>query len=87
MNDMRIYNHALSAAEVKEIAKGLVLHYPLNNNGIGTWNLVSYKINDWGKESGITIAQSANGYYHMVYSGSNTTRYGVYVNINVDANT
>jgi len=33
MNDIRLYNHALSAKEVAEIAKGLVLHYPLNENG------------------------------------------------------
>lgn len=30
LNDFRIYNHALSVKEVKEIAKGLILHYPLN---------------------------------------------------------
>lgn len=41
MNDVRIYNHALSAAEVAEIAKGLVLHYKLNNNGYsGNSNLL-----------------------------------------------
>lgn len=30
MNDFRIYDNALSEREVHEIAKGLVIHYPLN---------------------------------------------------------
>lgn len=41
-SDVRIYTHALSPKEVKEIAKGLVLHYPLNDAYVeGTSNLFS----------------------------------------------
>lgn len=32
MNDIRYYNHALSVKEVEEIAKGLVLHYKLDQS-------------------------------------------------------
>lgn len=51
LNDLRIYNHCLTASEVKEISKGLVLHYTLgsesvlpaitnycSNSGAGGWN-------------------------------------------------
>ena len=40
LNDFRIYDHCLSPMEVKELAKGLVLHYPLNRQGWGQENLV-----------------------------------------------
>ena len=39
LNDIRLYNHALSEKEIKEISKGLVLHYKLSN--FGNENLIS----------------------------------------------
>lgn len=41
LNDVRIYNHALSPKEVEEVAKGLVLYYKLDNNGMGGDNLAA----------------------------------------------
>ena len=38
INDFRLYDHVLSLKEIKEISKGLVLHYPLDNNGLGDIN-------------------------------------------------
>lgn len=39
LNDFRLYDHALSAKEVSEIAKGLFMHYKLDNHGFGQPNL------------------------------------------------
>lgn len=40
LNDVRIYNHCLSQQQIKEISKGLILHYPLNRRGWGQDNLI-----------------------------------------------
>jgi hypothetical protein len=50
MNDFRLYDHTLSAAEAAEIAKGLILHYKLDNNGLGNenyWANGKPQINTW----------------------------------------
>lgn len=40
INDFRIYDHALSLKQVQQISKGLVLHYKLDNDGMGGQNLL-----------------------------------------------
>ena len=68
LNDFRIYDHCLSPMEVKELAKGLVLHYPLNRQGWGQENLAV----------GTNIASSTNG---KVYNLSSTIPSGTKVTI------
>lgn len=60
ISDFRLYDNALSPQEVKRLAQGLVLHYPLS--GIGGENLLSNAKNNWGKYS------CSSG----VYGGSNS---------------
>ena len=40
INDVRIYDHCLSAAEVREISQGLILHYKLDGGLFGNSNLL-----------------------------------------------
>ena len=62
INDFRIYDHALSVKEVKEIYKSLILHYPLDSEIKPTQNLIedpnfkkiNKELNLFNLSSGIT---------------------------------
>lgn len=80
LNDVRIYDHCLSPMEVKELSKGLVLHYPLNRGGWGQENLLlnSNDLTLWPIESNGKIELQEDGYFKVSSKASNTTRYGIY---------
>jgi hypothetical protein len=97
LNDVRIYDHALSVAEVKELAKGLVCHYKLDT--IGLENLLAYsKVNDtnktllknninsnWNNRSIVTI-DGYQGYHYPSATGPTGWSSGWWYK-NLEANT
>ena len=75
LNDFRIYDHCLSAKEVSEIAKGLVLHYPLSSQyETGMQNKYSGEVAAGKCTSGsftVTKLADERGYnYKLTYTGN-----------------
>ena len=85
MNDFRAYDHCLSAAEVREISQGLVLHYKLDSfgGGYGNPNLCknSRTFGTGWSGSGAVTQNAFNGFavkYKDNTNGSNSTDTVVY---------
>lgn len=71
LNDFRIYDECLSKEEIREISKGLVLHYPLDNPyNTSLTNLLSDEISE--------------GYFPSIQSGTTRTKIDGYYNYKIN---
>ena len=76
MNDLRIYDNCLSTEQIKEISKGLILHYPLNS-GYGNENLMRMGGLDKNGATSMTYDSSTDTYTIVSPAGTNSWGYGV----------
>lgn len=60
LNDFRLYDHCLSALEVKEISQALILHYKLDNSSILNYSEIGNLIPNY-KEMGLGAANVTTG--------------------------
>lgn len=79
IDDVRIYNHALSEKEVKELAKAKVLHYTFDEFQEPTVNLApytdysnrtynnAYTASSWGGDAATITYYSSGGYNDLPY--------------------
>lgn len=80
LQDVRIYDHALSAAEIKELARGLMVHYPLNDWHSDRYNLLSntatFTTSNWARSNTSQITVPSSGVLKIAVTTS--ARYARY---------
>ena len=82
MNDVRIYDNCLSTEEVREISQALVVHYKLDNNGMGKENLYTGTLDfsgSWGNSS--AWSTSVDKYHGFTVKYRNTIWGGLFQNV------
>lgn len=76
--DVRIYNHVISMRELKDICRGLVLHYPLRNNKVLSKNTIEYDCSGNGyngSRNGSITCGTDSGRSQYCYTLGNTSAY------------
>lgn len=78
-NDVRVYNEALSAKDIKEIAKAKILHYDFNQFKESYKNIITnpkyedktygtaYAASSWGGDAGTITYYGSGGYNNLPY--------------------
>ena len=92
INDFRLYDNCLSEKEIKEISKGLILHYPLNRQGWGQENLVLNSgcftsVSGWTNNQNTTISLDNNELKVVLNQTSSTPGIKTVNTINFSAGT
>lgn len=72
LNDIRLYDHCLSEIEIKKLAQGLIVHYPLNRGGWGQENLLRGTPMSASDRTSSFVSNSSTDWtkYFRYYNGS-----------------
>ena len=83
INDVRIYDHCLSAAEIKEISQGLVLHYKLDGLNNASILPTQYQQLEYIESAGTSYFDTGykfditNDEFKVIFKGNDTSNNGM----------